>query len=793
MIQHLPDLIRIKVLQRGQKLFMLLLVFIAFNTGISAQAQNVILTGTIKTADGQPAENVTISIPSLNRSSMTNHLGEFKITKLQPGTYKVTASSIGLQSQEKNVVLVSGQNNTLSFILKETSGQLNAVNISAAKVNKFASKKTSYVARMPISNLENPQVYTSVTKQLLTEQLVVDFKESLRNVPGVVPNNNPAGGTGGTIRGFTTGTTVRNGLAVQSYQTDPINIERVEVIKGPSGTLFGSSIVNFGGLINQVTKKPLDTLMGEIGLTLGEYELSRLTADINMPLNADKSALMRINAAAHKENSFQNYGFKKMYTFAPSFSYRVDEKLSFLIEAELNKTNRSTIAYHQNLQNTSYKSLKDIPVPFENALTGSNLDAALTSTNFFAEGNYKINEHWTSTTSVAYGENQIDHSSQVYPQWTADNKFNRSIFNYGPRIFTSLNGQQNFNGDVTVAGIRNRIVIGVNFYTFKSFLRFTNVGIYDAIDLTASPVIPGINREKVDAIIATKTQTNTQNKQGSYSAYASDVINLTDALMAMLSLRVDRFENAAAVADGIKAPTGAFNQTAFSPKLGLVYQLVKDQVSVFGNYMNGFQNVAPVTQITGVVDIFKPRQANQWEGGVKFEILNHKLNATFSYYDIKISNDTRLNADNVSVQDATSKSKGFEAELIANPVEGLNIVTGYAKSSYRIINAAPGVIGKYQAQTPTEYVNFWASYKFKGALKNLGAGFGGNYVSDCFFDAANTIVIPAYTVLNASVFFDQPKWRLGLKVNNMTNQKYWTNYGIAEMTKQYLANISFKF
>jgi len=311
MIQHLPDLIRIKVLQRGQKLFMLLLVFIAFNTGISAQAQNVILTGTIKTADGQPAENVTISIPSLNRSSMTNHLGEFKITKLQPGTYKVTASSIGLQSQEKNVVLVSGQNNTLSFILKETSGQLNAVNISAAKVNKFASKKTSYVARMPISNLENPQVYTSVTKQLLTEQLVVDFKESLRNVPGVVPNNNPAGGTGGTIRGFTTGTTVRNGLAVQSYQTDPINIERVEVIKGPSGTLFGSSIVNFGGLINQVTKKPLDTLMGEIGLTLGEYELSRLTADINMPLNADKSALMRINAAAIRRILFRTTGLKR--------------------------------------------------------------------------------------------------------------------------------------------------------------------------------------------------------------------------------------------------------------------------------------------------------------------------------------------------------------------------------------------------------------------------------------------------------------------------------------------------
>jgi iron complex outermembrane receptor protein len=789
MTSFIPARLQMKV----QQLFFVILTLSIISAIPKAKAQNIILTGTVKTADDKPADNVTILIPSINRSSMTNNRGEYKLGKLQAGTYQVIARSVGLQSQEKIVTLVLGQNNNLSFTLKETSGQLDAVDILAAKTNKFANKKTDYVARMPISNLENPQVYTSVSKELISEQLVVDFKETLRNVPGVVPNNNPAGGTGGTIRGFTTSTTVRNGLAVQSYQTDPINIERVEVIKGPSGTLFGSSIVNFGGLINQVTKKPLDTLKGEIGLTIGEYELSRLTADVNMPLNADKSALLRINAAAHKENSFQNYGFKKMYTFAPSFSYKVDEKLSFLVEAELNKTNRSTIAYYQNLQNTTYRNFRDIPVPFENALTGSNLDAQLSSTNIFAEGKYKISEHWTSTTSVAYGENQIDHSSQVYPQWTANNKFNRSIFNYGPRIFTSLNGQQNFNGDVKVAGIRNRLLVGVNFYTFKSFLRFTNVGVYDAVDLTTSAVIPGINREKVDAIIATKPQSNTENKQGSYSAYASDVINVTDALMAMLSLRVDRFENAAPVAEGIKASTGAYNQTAFSPKLGLVYQVLKDQISIFGNYMNGFQNVAPVTQVTGVVDIFKPRQANQWEGGVKFEIFNKKLNATLSYYDIKISNDTRLDANNISVQDATSKSKGFEAEFIANPFEGLNVVAGYAKSSYRITNADVSVIGKYQAQTPTEFVNFWASYKFRGALKDLGAGFGGNYVSDSYFDAANLIVIPHYTVLNALVFYDKPKWRLGLKVNNLTNEKYWTNYGIPEMVRQYLANITFKF
>lgn len=775
-----------------------IVIVLLFTTTLAKAQHTVTLSGKVSTADGKPADFITVSIAGLSRNALTNERGEFRITRLPAGNYKVTAKSVNLQAVEQQVTLVPGKDNNLDFVLSETSRQLEEIHVESSKTNKFASKKTPYVARMPLENLENAQVYTSVNKELIAEQVIVDFKETLRNVPGVAPNNNPAGGTGGSIRGFNATTTVRNGLAVQSYQSDPITLERVEVIKGPSGTLFGTSIVSFGGLMNQVTKKPLDTLKGEVSLTLGKYELSRITADVNAPLNADKTALLRINAAGHKENSFQNFGFKKIYTFAPSFSYQVDDRLSFSLEAELSQTNRSTVAYYQNLNKTSYRNFRDIPVPFETALTGSNLDASLNAANFFAEARYKLSDQWTSTTSVSYGENQIDHSNQVYPQWTADHKFDRTISNYGPRIFTSLNGQQNFNGDFKIAGLRNRVLVGVSFYTFRSFLRFTSVGTYDQIDLTApNTAIPGINLEKVNAIVATKTQTNTVNKQGSYSIYASDVLNVTDRLMAMLSLRIDRFENAAPISNGITASSGNYRQTAYSPKLGLVYQVLKDQISVFGNYMNGFQNVAPVTQpatseYAGRVDVFKPRQANQWEGGVKLELFNKKLNATLSYYDIKISNDTRL-VEGTTVQDATSKSKGFEAELITNPLPGLNIVAGYASNSYRILKATANA-GNYQAQVPTDFVNFWASYKFRGdVLKNVGLGFGGNYVAKCFFDADNLIVIPSYTVLNASVFYDQPKWRLSIKANNLTDEKYWTNYGIPEMTRQYLASVTFKF
>ncbi len=778
--------------KKSLNILILLVLTIAFNTATAQQ--NGSISGVVKTTDGTPVEMATVTIQSLKVSAATNDNGEFTFNRIPAGTYTIEARYLSLAPQQMEVTINAGRRNTVTLTLSQTSQQLQEVSISSEKTNKFASKKTDQVARMPLDNLENPQVYTNISKELIAEQQVVDFKEMLRNAPGVVPNNNPAGGTGGTIRGFTATTTVRNGLAVQSYQSDPINLERVEVIMGPSATLFGSSIVGFGGLINQVTKKPFETFKGEVGLTLGSYELSRITADVNTPLNKDKTALLRVNAASHKENSFQNFGHKRINTFAPSFLYKASDKLTFLLEAEFSKTDRSTVAYFQNFNKTTYKNFKDIPIPFRTSLGGSNLGAELTAVNYYAEAKYKMSENWTSTTSIAFGENNIEHSHQIYPQWTADNKFDRTISSYGPRIFTSWNAQQNFNGDFKIGSLRNRLLVGVNYYSFRSFLRFTPTGLYDKIDLSTSQLIPGINLERVNAIGATVTQTNTENNQSSYSAYVSDVLNITDRLAAMMSLRVDRFMNEAPISNGVVAATGNYNQTAFSPKLGLTYQVVKNQLTVFGNYMNGFQNVAPVTQQNGTVDIFKPRQANQLEGGIKVEAFNNRLNATISYYDIKLNNDTRV-VNQITVQDGNSRSKGFEVSVIANPVEGLNITAGYATNNYKITKASSAAMeGLYQAQVPTKYANLWASYKFMGtALKGLGFGIGGSYVSDCFFDATNTVVIPSYTLVNAAVFYDQPKWRFGIKGNNLSNQQYWSNWGIQESLRQVLGTLTFKF
>ncbi len=770
------------------------LIFILLSVSSGAFAQQTgNISGTVKTSDGKPAEFVTISLKSISKSTVVNQKGNYQLNRIPVGTYILSAQYIGLITQTKTVEVKAGETVQTSFILSENNEQLQEVVVSS-KANKFGRKESDYVARMPLSNLENPQVYTTIGKELMQEQIIVDYKNALWNSPGVVPSVSPAGTIGAYMRGFSTSTTVRNGMAAQSWTAvDPVNIERAEVIKGPSGTLFGSSIVSFGGLINQVTKKPFDSFKGEISSTLGSNNLSRITADINTPLDAEKTVLLRVNTAYHNEGSFQNFGHNRTFTIAPSISYRVDDRLTLLFDAEVFVQNKTQTPY-PTFPAGLFSSLKEVPLDYKINFGGETIDARLSSKNFYTQADYKISDNWKSSTQIAYSNNHVERSLQIYPLFVNANKVTRRITDFGPRDFNSIELQQNFTGDFQIGSMRNRLLAGVDVYAYDAKQRYSNQITYDTIDDITKP-FPGIELEKFNALAATGTYSTATAKQNIYSAYVSDVLNVTDRLNAMLSLRVDRFNNKPAVTNGV-AGTNNYNQTALSPKFGLVYQLVKDQLSIFTNYMNGFSNVGPVVQPDGTTEIFKPKQANQFEVGIKGDAFAQRLTASISYYNIRVSNATYTevrNNLNFTVQNGTQDSKGFELEIVASPLNGLNIVTGYAYNENKISKGTAALIGKFVPAAPQKVANLWLSYKFSEYIKNVGLGFGANYVSKAYFDAANTLSIPAYTLLNGSVFYDQPKWRFGLKANNLGNTHYWNASAANQMTRQLLGNMTFKF
>src|SRR5690606_5502046 len=149
-----------------------------------------------------------------------------------------------------------------------------------------------------------------------------------------------------------------------------------------------------------------------------------------------------------------------------------------------------------------------------------------------------------------------------------------------------------------------------------------------------------LTRQALDAKIAAAGGPSKSLVKGStYSAYISDVLNITPAFNIMASLRADHFDNAGTLNILTGKTIGRYYQTTLSPKFGTVYQLMKDKLSLFGNYMNGFRNVAPAEQpFPDIPSTFKPQQANQLEGGVKMDLWNKKVNLTASVYDILVTN-----------------------------------------------------------------------------------------------------------------------------------------------------------
>lgn len=224
-----------------------------------------------------------------------------------------------------NAVLLSG---VLAYAQERDT--VNAKKIDEVIINSYIKKDSDYVNKMPLKSIENPQVYSSIDKVVLDNQLIYTVDDALRNVTGVQrmwSANNRAGDGGAYInlRGFISSNSMRNGLVGPvTTSMDAINLEKAEVLKGPSATLYGSNVTSYGGVINRVTKRPFETLEGRVSLIGGSYNYYRAQADVNTPLTKDKRLMFRVNTAYTTEGTFQYKNARNTYfAFTPSLRYKI--------------------------------------------------------------------------------------------------------------------------------------------------------------------------------------------------------------------------------------------------------------------------------------------------------------------------------------------------------------------------------------------------------------------------------------------------------------------------------------
>ncbi|MCE7065004.1 TonB-dependent receptor [Dyadobacter sp. CY326] len=804
-------------------------ILLSISICILLSAQAFAQTGKVK---GTVMDNAKYGLPGVNvliknttNGTQTSDTGYFELANINDGNYVLSISSVGFKTKEVRFTIAQNEVDLQTITLYAGDEILREVVVEGERENKFSRSKTAYVSKLPLRDFENTQVYSTITNYLLKSQIVTNFDDALKNATGVenLWTSTGRGGDGAgyfSLRGFAVQPKLVNGLPGLTNGTiNPANIERIEVLKGPSATLFGNAVSSYGGLINVVTKKPYVGTGGELSFTTGSFGLNQITGDFNTALNKEKNLYFRLNTSYATERSFQDAGFRKSFFVAPSLSYKVNNNLSFSFYGEITQAEQTNpmFLFLNRSAPTHSKNLKELNYNNKLSFTSNDLTLQNPTQNYRVEMDYKLSDQWESQTLVSKSATSTKgYYSYLFDFGVLGNDTYSRYLNKQNEYTGTSDIQQNFIGDFRLGSMRNRVVIGLDYFSAISTSNGTGYAFYGNVtpeggsngdDPLTKPIEKRdypLSTAAVDAVLATQPVANSKSKYNIYSAYASDVLNLTNNLSVMLGLRLDHFDNGG----DVKTAEDDYNQTTLSPKFGILFQPVSDKVSVFANYQNGFTNVAP--SLVGDPDegpqrikTFRPEQANQIEFGIKTNIIKNKLNATISYYDIRVKDQVITDPSSPfnKIQGGQIYSKGYEIEINANPVAGLNIRGGYSNNDSKTTRSDnTEILDKRPLDAGSKHTyNAWANYEVTGGkLQGFGIGAGFNGASERYainYASTGDFMLPAYTVANASLFYQAENYRIGLKLNNAFNKEYYKGWStIAPQTpRALLANITYNF
>ena len=732
-----------------------------------------------------------------------------------------------------NKLIISAALLSSTSVFAQDRDSLHSKNIEGVIINAVLKKDSEYTNKMPLKAIENPQLFSTVDKLFFENQMIYSVDDAYRNVTGIqkmwsATNRAGDGGSYIALRGFVSNNSLRNGLVAPVTTTiDAVNVEKLEVLKGPSATLYGSNVTSYGGAVNRVTKKPNDSFGGSISLIGGSYNYYRTQADINTPITNDKKLMFRVNTAYTNSGTFQKADANNTYTaFIPSLLYKVNDRLNISVEYEMFDTKAAAEQsfFYLSKATTGVENIEDLEklgLDYKQSYYGDGLFTQAKVRNLFGQINYKINDQIRSSTNVSSASTFSDGYN---PYFTAlvnpsDNKLyvSRADQSTDNSKKTYFQFQQNFNFDYKFGNnMRNRTVVGFDYMTVKNRLhyKYLEQGFFDTVPATGYDYAGTFNAETLQAAyqnspISTYDQIDDQN---SYSGYIANVFTPLSGLNILAAVRYEsnNFEGGKLWINDVKP----YTQGAFSPKFGVVYEIIKDQFSVFGNYQNSFKsNGYYISDAAGTALLSDPEKAHQFEGGLRGSVFKGRLNATLSYYNIKVKNSLITTgysgANAIQNQAGALLSKGVELEVNAYLIKGLSLVGGLSYNDSKYIESDPATQGRRPGTAGSPWLaSLYGSYQIlEGSLKGFGLGLGGNYANDHrelnnnALDLNNKVIgenifiLPKYLVLNASAFYDTEKFRIGLKVDNFTNQHYWVGFTTANPQQliNALGSVTYKF
>ncbi len=617
--------------------------------------------------------------------------------------------------------------------------------------------------------IEVPQSVSVITRQQLDRQNVQTVTEALRYVPGVKTETygvDPKGYDWIYIRGFNALTTndYRDGLrqlnnSYSYFRTEPYALERVDIVRGPSSTLFG--LGDAGGVINRVSKMPDARGVHEVEVQLGNFNRRQAQFDMSDKLDEDGEWLYRVvGLARDSDTQFQyrdgpHVEDNRVY-LAPTVTWIPSADTSLTLRADY-------------LRDTSGGTIAVLTTP-----GGKATDTLLGdySYNRFRQEQYSVGYEFSQQLAesvkfrqnLRYGQTDtiLNNLLAGDPDFTTDSVSRNAIrFDEHMKAFNLDNQLQM---DFNTASVAHTLLAGVDYsWLDGNAKRFSAV----APALSLSNPVYGLDIADPTNAVNNNDQTTQQ-----LGVYLQDQIHLTDQWLLTLGGRHD--DISMRTQNNLTSSTSWIDKDAWTGRAGLTY-LLGNGVAPYISYAESF---VPNSGTDSQNRTFDPSKAHQYEVGVKYQPDSNLL-MTLAAFEITKSNvltNEIVNGSATGYQVASGevRSRGIEWETQAKLTDNLDALASYSWTDAEITKSNNGDEGKQQANVPKNMASAWINYGFhQGVFDGLMLSTGVRYVGSMYGDNANTIQVKNFTLMDAGAKYQVNKnIQVGVNVQNLFDRHY---------------------
>ncbi|WDS37466.1 TonB-dependent siderophore receptor [Pseudoxanthomonas sp.] len=681
---------------------------------------------------------------------------------------------------------------------ESTSTTTDATTMDAVRVNAYrTSTSTSSATKTNTVVAETPQSVSVIARDEMDARNTQTLNDVMRYVAGVSLESTGIDNRVDDfrIRGFDAGSwsdnvTLDGMRAPQGSQWnrssfDTWNLERVEVLKGPSAVMYGQ--VAPGGMVNQVSKLPQPHQKQQLRVGVDANGQASTAFDLGTG-STDDTHLFRLVGLYRDGQTQIDQVDQKRWFLAPSYTWQVSDDTRLTLLGMYQKdTGGSTYQFlpmSGTLNATQYGRMKN--TTFIGDPDWNTYDRTQWNAGWLFE--HAFNEHWTLSQSARHTHvDSLFRSVIISGALNSDGRTQARRATWGTGDSDGNTVDTHLKGQFDTGAIAHTVLVGVDYQKADwdgqrgTMANPASIDIFNPVYTSYTPVTTAIALSE-----GTDTQTG---------VYAQDQLAL-DKWRLSFGGRYDWTKDTSSTATYTVASdtTTAWTRTsvkdeAFTGRAGLLY-VADNGFTPYVSYSESFQPSITDINLSYTQTQFKPITGKQWEAGVKYQPTSFDGLITLSAYDLRQQNILSDDPDathntcgstgvkQCQVQNGEGRVRGVELEGRITPITGFSLIGAVSRMDSEMLASDDGYAGNQLAQVPDWTASAWADYTFQtGSLSGLSLAAGVRYTGVSYGDSANLYKIPSYTLFDAAIRYDVGRiggidTQLSLNASNLTDKVY---------------------